>query len=84
MKDETLQNNNTGFPSGTGSPYYMEMTTFSALISQINKKIQSVRFHVSITSSLYLWNPLDAIKDLQLVNPQAIRLYNWTPLLDAK
>ena len=54
MKDETLQNNNTGFPSETGSPYYMEMTTFSALISQINKKIQSVRFHVSITSSLYL------------------------------
>ena len=31
MKDDTLQRNNTGFPSGTDSPYYMEMPTFSAL-----------------------------------------------------
>ena len=24
------QGNNTGFPSGTGAPYYMEMLTFGA------------------------------------------------------
>ena len=34
----TLQRNTTGFPSGTGSPYYMEMPTFSALIKHIEKK----------------------------------------------
>ena len=37
MKDDTLQRNNTGFPSGTGSPYYMQMSTFSALIKHIEK-----------------------------------------------
>ena len=52
MKDDTRQQNNTGFPSGTGAPYYMEMPTFSALI--MLKKIQSVRFHVPKTSSLYI------------------------------
>ena len=35
MKDDTLQKNNTGFPSGTGSSFYMEMPTFSALIKHI-------------------------------------------------
>ena len=42
MKDDTIQRNNTGFPSGTGSPYYMEMSTFSALIKHIekNSKVQ--------------------------------------------
>ena len=38
MKDETLQKSNAGFPSGTGSPYYMELPTFSALIKNIEKK----------------------------------------------
>ena len=52
MKDGTLQKSNTGFPSETGSPYYMELPTFSALIKQKEKKIQSVRYHVSKTSSL--------------------------------
>ena len=37
MKDGTLQSNNTGFPSETGWPYYMEMPTFSALIKNIEK-----------------------------------------------
>ena len=46
MKDDTLQRNNTGFPSGNGSSYYMEMPTFSALIKYIKKKFQSVRFHI--------------------------------------
>ena len=50
MKDDTHQRNNTGFPSGTGAPYYMEMPTFSALI----KNIESVTFHVPKTSSLYI------------------------------
>ena len=55
MKDDTLQRNNTGFPSGTGSPYCMEMPTFSALIKHTKKKKkQVVRFHVSRTSSLYV------------------------------
>ena len=54
MKDYTCQRNNRGFPSGTGAPYYMEMPTFSALIKNIEKKIQSVRFHVPKTSSLYI------------------------------
>ena len=38
MRDDTHQRNNTGFPSGTGAPYYMEMPTFSALIKNIEKK----------------------------------------------
>ena len=46
MKDDTLQRNNTGFPSGTAAPNYKVMPTFSALIKHIEKKIQSVRFHV--------------------------------------
>ena len=53
MTDETLQKNNTDFPSGTVSPYYMKMEPFSALIKHIEQKIQSARFHVSKTSSLY-------------------------------
>ena len=43
----------TDFPSGTGSPYYMKMETFSALIKHIEEKNQSARFHVSKTLSLY-------------------------------
>ena len=54
MKDNILQRNNTGFPSGTGSPYYMEMPSFVALIKHIGKKFQSVRFHESKASSLYV------------------------------
>ena len=38
MKDGTRQRKITGFPSGTGAPYYMEMPTFSALIKNIEKK----------------------------------------------
>ena len=38
MKDDTLQRNNTGFSSGAGAPYYMEMPNFSALITHIEKK----------------------------------------------
>ena len=38
MKGDTRQQNNTGFSSGTGAPYYMEMPTFSALIKNIEKK----------------------------------------------
>ena len=38
MRDGTCQGNNTGFPSGTGALYYMEMPTFSALIKNIEKK----------------------------------------------
>ena len=38
MKDDTLHMNNTGFSCGTGSPYYMEKLTFSALIKYIFKK----------------------------------------------
>ena len=66
MKDDTRQRNNTGFPNGTGAPYYMEMSTFSALVKNFEKKkkIQSVRFHVPKTSYLYIWNPLGIIKDL--------------------
>ena len=41
MKDETLQKSNTGFPSETGSPYYMELPNFSALIKNIEKKKKS-------------------------------------------
>ena len=37
MKDDTLQRNNTGFPSRTSASYYMEMPTFSALITRIEK-----------------------------------------------
>ena len=32
MKDDTLQKNNTGFPCGIGSPYYMEKLIFTVLI----------------------------------------------------
>ena len=38
MKDDTRQRNNTGFPNGTGAPYYMEMSTFSALVKNFEKK----------------------------------------------
>ena len=51
--DDALQMNNTDFPSGTGSPYYMKIETFCALIKHTEEKIQSSRFHVSKTSSLY-------------------------------
>ena len=55
MKDDTRQMNNTGFPNGTGAPYYMEMSTLSALVKNFEKKkIQSVRFHVPKTSYLYI------------------------------
>ena len=37
MRDDTRQRNNTGFSSGTGAPYYMEMPTFSALIKYVEK-----------------------------------------------
>ena len=40
MKDDTLQRNNTGFPSGTGALYYMEMPTFSASITHIEKNLK--------------------------------------------
>ena len=36
MKDGTLQRNNTSFPSGNGSPNYMEIATFSALMKHID------------------------------------------------
>ena len=67
MKDGTLHRNNAGFPIGIGAPYYMEMLSFSALITHIEKKkkIQSVRFHLPKTSSLYIWNP----KSKRFVNP---------------
>ena len=38
MNDNALQKNNTDFPSGTGSSYYMKMDTFSALIKHIEEK----------------------------------------------
>ena len=63
LKDDTLQRNNADFPNGTGSPYYMQMLTFNVLAKHIEKKSWNVRFHVSKTSSLYVWNPLDVIKD---------------------
>ena len=53
MNDDTLQKNNTDFPSGAGSTYYMKIETFRALIKGIEEKIQSSRFHLSKTSSLY-------------------------------
>ena len=65
INDDALEKNNTDFPSGTGSPYYMKMETFSALIKHIEEKqIQSARFHVLRTLSLYNWNSLGVIKDL--------------------
>ena len=54
MKDDTRQRNNTGFSRGTAALYYMEMLTFSALLKNIEKKTQSVIFHVPQTSSLYI------------------------------
>ena len=36
MKDGTLQRNNTSFSSGNGSPNYMEIATFSALMKHID------------------------------------------------
>ena len=38
MKDDTCQRNNTGFPSGTGAPTFMEVPTFGALFKNIEKK----------------------------------------------
>ena len=37
MRNDTSQRNNTGFPDGTGTPYYMEIPTFSALIKNFKK-----------------------------------------------
>ena len=47
MKDDTLQKSNTGFPSETGSPYYMELPTFSALIKNIEKKKKNPKCKIS-------------------------------------
>ena len=33
-----FESNNTDFPNGTGSPYYLETLTFRALIKKIKKK----------------------------------------------
>ena len=52
MKGDTLQRNNAGFPSSTGSPYYKKMPAFSGLMSK--------------TSSLYVRNLLGVIKDCKL------------------
>ena len=84
MNDGAPQKNNTGFPSGTGSPCYMKIETFRVLIKHIEEEIESERLHLSKTSSLHNWKPLGVIKDLQLVNPQAISLCIWTPLPKAK
>ena len=43
---------------------YMKIETFRDLIKHIEEKIQSARFHVSKTSSLYHLNFLGVIKDL--------------------
>ena len=52
MKDDTCQQNNTGFPSGTGVPYYMDMSTFSALIKYVEKnpkcKISCAKNFISV------------------------------------
>ena len=52
MKDDTRQQNNTGFSSGTGAPYYMEMPTFSALIKYVEKntkcKISCAKNFISV------------------------------------
>ena len=53
VNDDALQKNNTDFPSGTGLSCYLKIETFRALIKHIEKKIQSARFHLSKTSSLY-------------------------------
>ena len=62
------------FPSRTGSPYYMEMPTFVLYLNILRKiancKISCVKNFISLRMK-----PLGVIKDLQLVNPQAIKLY---------
>ena len=84
MKDGTLKRNNTGFLSGTGSPSYLEMTIFSALINYFDKRLQSVRFYVSKTSSLYIWSPLDVIKDFVPCKYPGYQAINLNPTTDAK
>ena len=50
MKDDTRQQNNTGFSSGTGAPYYMEMPTFSALIKYVEKNTCKISCAKNFTS----------------------------------
>ena len=63
MNDDALQKNNTDFPSGTGSPYYMKMETFSALIKHIEEKnpkckISCVRKFISVQMKLFGHNKI--------------------------
>ena len=58
MNDDTRKKNNTDFPSGTGSPYYMKMEIFSALIKHIEKKnkvkdFMCQKFHLCTTETLW-------------------------------
>ena len=57
MNDDALQKNNKDFPSGTGSPYYMKMETFSALIKHIEKKpnckISCVKNFISVQLNFF-------------------------------
>ena len=57
MNDDALQKNNKDLPSETGSPYYMKMETFSALIKHIEKttKVQDFmcqKLHLYTTETL--------------------------------
>ena len=64
MKDDTLQRNSAGFPSGTDSPYYMEMPTFSALKFVICKSPGCQAMHLNPTTRvkiIFKINPLDRV-----------------------
>ena len=84
MKDGTLKRNNAGFLIGTDSPSYLEMTIFSALINYFDKRLQSVRFYVSKTSSLYIRSPLDAIKDFVTCKYPGYQAINLNPTTRCK
>ena len=57
MNDDALQKNNKDLPSETGSPYYMKMETFSALIKHIEKKpkckISCVKNFISVQLNFF-------------------------------
>ena len=57
MNDGDIQKNNTDFPSGIRSTYYMKMEIFSALIKHIGKKtkckISCVKNFISVQLKLF-------------------------------
>ena len=81
MRDDTRQRNNTGFPSRTGAPYYMEMSTFSALIIKTLKKNPKCKISCAKNFISVHMNPFGHNKSFATCKPSG---YAFESLPEAK